>query len=234
MALFGRWRHWVRPMFVVATAAGLILVGGVGLLFRQAEAGLPAISAIVDYHSPAGQAFVPMAAIPPAIVHAFLAAEDNDFFSHRGVNLLMTLRAIGLDIARYGSGRHPIGASTITQQLVKNLIVGDEISLDRKIKEALIALRIERSLTKNQILEIYLNQVYLGCRSHGVEMAALDYFGKPLSEVTIVEAAFLAGLPRRRATTIHRATQMRRLAGAIGFSIVWSRTATYRPGERQC
>ncbi|MGD0642830.1 MAG: transglycosylase domain-containing protein [Roseiarcus sp.] len=185
-----------RRIFQVAAAAGLIFAGGVGLWLRQVDAGLPDISGIVDYHSPAGQAFVPVTAIPSVVVHAFLAAEDSEFYNHGAVNLPMTLRAMGLDVLRYESGRRPVGASTITQQLVKNLIVGDEVSLHRKISEALLALRIERRLSKDRILEIYLNEVYLGCRSHGVSEAALNYFGKPLTALSTEEAAFLGGLPK--------------------------------------
>ncbi len=185
-----------RRIFQVATAAGLIFAAAAGLWLRQVDIDLPDISGVLDYHSPAGQAFVPVTAIPADVVHAFLAAEDGDFYNHGAVDFSMTLRAMGLDLLRLDSGRRPVGASTITQQLVKNLIVGDEVSLRRKIREALLALRVERRLTKDRILEIYLNEVYLGCRSHGVADAALNYFGKPLSELSIDEAAFLGGLPK--------------------------------------
>jgi penicillin-binding protein 1A len=137
-----------------------------------------------------------MTAIPSVVVHAFLAAEDDDFYEHGAVDFPMTLRAMGLDILRYDSGRRPIGASTITQQLVKNLIVGDEVSINRKIREALLALRVERRLTKDRILEIYLNEVHLGCRSRGVAEAALNYFGKPVTKLSVDEAAFLGGVPK--------------------------------------
>jgi penicillin-binding protein 1A len=186
----------MRPIFQVVTAAGLIFAGAAGLWLWQVDIGLPDTSGILDYHTPAGQLFVPVKAIPSVVVHAFLAAEDSDFYNHDGVDFPMTLRAMGLDALHFESGRRPIGASTITQQLVKNLILGDEVSFNRKIREALLAFRIERRLTKDRILEIYLNEVYLGCRSHGVAEAAVNYFGKPVTELSIDEAAFLGGLPK--------------------------------------
>ena len=105
-------------------------------------------------------------------------------------------RAAAIDLTRIGSGRRPIGASTITQQLVKNLILGGEVLLARKVKEILMALRVEKELPKNCILEIYLNEINLGCGAHGIAQAALDYFGKPIDELTLDEAAFLAALPK--------------------------------------
>jgi penicillin-binding protein 1A len=186
----------MRPISRIAIAAGLIFAGGLGLWLRQLDIGLPDASAIVDYRSPPGQVFIPIEAIPPIVIHAFLAAEDNDFYRHGAVDLAMTLRAMGLDVLHFESGRRPIGASTITQQLVKNLLIGDELSITRKLREALLALRIERRLTKDRILEIYLNEVYLGCRSHGVAEAAMNYFGKPVTDLSVEQAAFLGGLPK--------------------------------------
>lgn len=150
----------MHPIFKVATATGLIFGGAAGLWLRRVENGRPDISGVVDYHSPAGQAFAPMTTISLLVVHAFLAVEDNDFYNHSGIDFAMTLRAMGLDILHYDSGRRPVGALAITQQLVKNLIVGDAVSFDRKIREALLALRIERRLTKDRILEIYLNEIF--------------------------------------------------------------------------
>jgi membrane peptidoglycan carboxypeptidase len=189
-------RNSMHPIFKVATATGLLFAGAAGLWLRRVENGLPDVSEVVDCHLPEGQAFAPMTTIPLLVAHAFLAAEDNDFYNHGAIDFPMMLRATGLDILHYDSGRHPVGASTITQQIVKNLIVGDAVSFDRKIGEALLALRIERRLTKDRILEIYLNEIFLGCHSHGVAEAALNYFGKPLNELSIDEAAFLGGLPR--------------------------------------
>ena len=186
----------MRPIFLVAITAVMIFAGGLALAFRELEIGLPDISGIVEYHSPVGQVFVPLTAIPTVVVHAFLAAEDVDFYRHGAVDFPMMLRAMGLDILRFDSGRRPLGASTITQQLVKNLIVGDKLSIHRKIREAILAFRIERLLSKDRILEIYLNEVNLGCRSRGVTEASLNYFSKPVAELSIDEAAFLGGLPK--------------------------------------
>jgi penicillin-binding protein 1A len=186
----------MRPIFNAAIAAGMIFAGALGLTSREVELGLPDMSAIVDYHPSVGQIFVPLTAVPQVVRHAFLAAEDDDFYRHGAVDFPMMLRALGLDVLRFDSGRRPLGASTITQQLVKNLIVGDKLSIDRKIREAVLAFRIERRLSKDRILEIYLNEVNLGCHSHGVAEAALNYFSKPVTELSIDEAAFLGGLPK--------------------------------------
>ena len=114
-------------------------------------------------------------------MHAFLAAEDRDFFSHNGVNPMSILRAALADIVRYRRGQRPLGASTITQQLVRHFLLTNEVSVSRKIKEALLAYRIENQLSKNRILEIYLNEIYLGAGAYGVAAAADTYFGKTLA-----------------------------------------------------
>ena len=106
----------------------------------------------------------PIDDIPPLVVHAFLAAEDRDFYSHNGVNPMSILRAALADVVRYKHGQRPLGASTITQQLVRHFLLTNEVSVSRKIKEALLAYRIENQLSKNRILEIYLNEIYLGDR----------------------------------------------------------------------
>ncbi|MFC6050851.1 transglycosylase domain-containing protein, partial [Methylobacterium hispanicum] len=137
--------------------------------------------------------FVPVAAIPPIVVAAFLSAEDRNFRRHHGVDVSALARAAAVGIK---GGTRRIGGSTITQQVVKNLLVGDERSLRRKIREAIVALRIERDLGKDRILEIYLNEVYLGSGAYGVAAAAESYFGKPLHGLDAGEAALLAGLPK--------------------------------------
>ena len=128
--------------------------------------------------------------------HAFLAAEDREFYSHNGVNPLSILRAALANIVRYGHGQRPLGASTITQQLVRHFLLTNEVSISRKIKEALLAYRIENQLSKNRILEIYLNEIYLGSGAYGVAAAAETYFGKNLDQLTAADAAFLAALPK--------------------------------------
>lgn len=140
--------------------------------------------------------FVPYEAIPKQLIHAFISAEDKKFFSHGGVDFMGITRAVFQNIRNIGRGRRMIGASTITQQVAKNFLLTNEASFERKIKEAILAIRIERAFTKEYIMELYLNQIYLGHYSYGVAAAALNYFNKSLDELTIAEDAFLAALPK--------------------------------------
>ncbi len=140
--------------------------------------------------------FVPFANIPDLVKHAFISAEDQNFYTHRGVDPVAILRAAVTDLAQYGQGKRPVGASTITQQVAKNMLLGNEVSITRKAREALLALRIEDNLSKEHILELYLNEIYLGLQAYGVAAAAQAYFNKSLDELTIPEAAFLAALPK--------------------------------------
>ncbi len=140
--------------------------------------------------------FVPVAAIPDLVKQAFLSAEDQKFWTHRGIDPLAIARAGWTDLLQYGSGRRPVGASTITQQVAKNMLLGNEVSVARKVKELLLATRIDRTLTKEQVLELYLNEIYLGLQAYGVAAAAQSYFNKGLDELTLPEAAFLAALPK--------------------------------------
>jgi penicillin-binding protein 1A len=140
--------------------------------------------------------FVPVKEMPPLLIHAFLAAEDKNFYIHAGIDPVAMLRAGVTDAMRVLSHRRPIGASTITQQVAKNFLVGAELSYARKVKEALVALRMEKVLGKDRILELYLNEIYLGGGTYGVAAAALNYFDKSLNELTIPEVAFLAELPK--------------------------------------
>ena len=140
--------------------------------------------------------FVPVSAMPPLVIHAFLAAEDRYFFSNPGINPLSILRAAAIDVVRLAEHERPIGASTITQQVAKNFFLTDKVSLVRKIKEALLAIRMNQVMSKDRILELYLNEIYLGDGSYGVAAAALNYFNKPLDELNVQEAAALAALPK--------------------------------------
>ena len=140
--------------------------------------------------------FVPVEAIPPRLIHAFLSAEDSGFYSHFGIDPQAMLRAAITNAKNYGRGRRPIGASTITQQVTKNFLLTNEVSVERKIKEAILSLRMERAFTKDQILELYLNEIYLGYGSYGVAAAALNYFDKPLNQLSLAEVAYLAALPK--------------------------------------
>ena len=140
--------------------------------------------------------FVPYTAIPDVVKQAFVSAEDQNFWTHPGVDPLAILRAGVFDLTHMGQGRRPIGASTITQQVAKNMLLDSEVTLARKAREAILAMRIEKALTKQRILELYLNEIYLGLGSYGVAAAAQAYFNKPLDKLTLSEAAFLAALPK--------------------------------------
>lgn len=144
------------------------------------------------------RAFVPLTAIPSRITQAFLSAEDKNFYEHAGVDPWGIARAVIINLRNKGMGadRRPVGASTITQQVAKNFLLTNEVSVERKIKEAILAFRIERAFSKDHILELYLNEIYLGMGNYGVAAAALNYFNKSLEELTVAEAAYLAALPK--------------------------------------
>ena len=140
--------------------------------------------------------FVPFNALPKKIIHSFLSSEDKNFFRHPGVDAKGVLRAIKNNIINLIKSKRLEGASTITQQVAKNFLLSNEVSLDRKIKEAILAFRIERALSKERILELYLNQIYLGEGSYGIASASLRYFDKPIRELNYSESALLAALPK--------------------------------------
>ena len=140
--------------------------------------------------------FVPYSAISQTVINAFLSAEDKNFFDHPGVDAKGVIRAIKNNIFNVIYSKRLEGASTITQQVAKNFLLNNEVSIDRKIKEAILAFRIERVLSKKRILELYLNQIYLGEGSYGIASASLRYFNKPISELNYAEAALLAALPK--------------------------------------
>ena len=140
--------------------------------------------------------FVPYNAIPKKVIHAFLSAEDKNFFSHPGVDAKGIIRAVLRNISNIIYEKRLEGASTITQQVAKNFLLSNEVSLNRKIKEAILAFRIERALSKERILELYLNQIYLGQGAYGIASASLEYFDKPISKLDYAEASLLAALPK--------------------------------------
>jgi len=180
--------------------------------------GLPSVDALRHYHPPVmsrvfaangrliadlaaeQRIYVPYAEIPPMVRQAFIAAEDRTFWYHPGINPAAIVRAGVWDALHVGSGRRPLGASTITQQVVKNILLDEPMTVDTKIQEAILAVRLEQVLDKKQILQIYLNQIYLGLGSYGVAAAAQAYFDKPLDQLTLAEAAFLGGLPKAPST----------------------------------
>ena len=140
--------------------------------------------------------FVPFESIPKNVINSFLSAEDKNFFKHPGVDAKGVLRAVFNNIKNIMSSKRLEGASTITQQVAKNFLLTNEVSLNRKIKEAILAFRIERALSKERILELYLNQIYLGSGAYGVAAASLEYFDKSIKELNYNEAALLAALPK--------------------------------------
>src|ERR1700712_2137015 len=199
---------------------GVVLLGGVVsaaggyVAYEHFSADLPDVDGLRNYQPPvmsriyAGDSrllaelaserriFVPITAIPDIVKQAFISAEDQNFYVHRGIDPLAIARAALFDLAHAGQGRRPIGASTITQQVAKNMLLSNQMSFSRKAKEAILALRIEQNLSKDRILELYLNEIYLGLGSYGVPAAAQTYFNKPLDKLTTAEAAFLAALPK--------------------------------------
>ncbi len=197
----------------------LLFIGAVGaialwLAYQHFSQGLPDYYQLASYDPPVvsriyagdgrllaeyateNRVFVPIAVMPKRVINAFLAAEDKTFYSHAGVDIPGVLKAMWTNAKNYGSDRRPVGASTITQQVTKNFFLTNEVSYQRKIREMILALRIEKAFDKNRILELYLNQIYLGSGNYGVATAALNYFNKSLDELTIGEAAYLAALPK--------------------------------------
>ena len=140
--------------------------------------------------------FIPYSSIPKNVIESFLSAEDKNFFSHPGVDARGVLRAILKNIQNVMTSKRLEGASTITQQVAKNFLLTNEVSINRKIKEAILAFRIERALSKERILELYLNQIYLGSGAYGVAAASLEYFDKSIKELDYEESALLAALPK--------------------------------------
>jgi penicillin-binding protein 1A len=138
--------------------------------------------------------------VPKLVINAFLAAEDKNFYEHGGIDYTGMARAGLVYLQNYGSNRRPQGASTITQQVAKNFLLTNEVSFARKIKEALLAMRIEKTYSKDKILELYLNEIYLGLGAYGIAAASLVYFDKSVNELTVAEAAYLAALPKMPAT----------------------------------
>ena len=201
---------------LVATALVLALVGVGGVFYALWHFGrdLPEYRQLAEYkprvmsrvHGADGRLiveyakerrlFVPISAMPKRVVQAFLSAEDKSFYRHFGLDPAGIVRAMLVNVRNLGSGRRPKGASTITQQVAKNFLLSSEVSFERKIKEAILAVRIERAFEKDRILELYLNEIYLGLRSYGVAAAALNYFDKSLDELTLAEVAYLAALPK--------------------------------------
>ena len=151
---------------------------------------------LVAYVANQRRTVIPMEAIPKHVAHAFLAAEDRNFYSHEGLDYLGILRAA---LKNLRPGAHLQGASTITQQIVKTMVLGPERSYSRKMREAVLSFKLENSLSKDDILHIYLNQIYFGSGAWGVEQAAQTYFGISARDLTVAQAAYLASAPKHPA-----------------------------------
>jgi penicillin-binding protein 1A len=191
----------------------LAIVGVIGVVYHYSR-GLPELEQLARYQPPtvtrvhAGDGrllaeyaaekriFVPFEALPKRVVRAFISAEDQNFYEHPGIDFVAVARAMVTNVQKVANDERPIGASTITQQVARNFLLTNEVSIARKIKEMILAWRIEQAFNKDQILELYLNEIYLGNRSYGVAAAALNYFNKSLDELTVAEAAFLGALPK--------------------------------------
>ncbi len=205
-------------LFAAGTVMFLVGVGAVAGLIWHFSKDLPDYSQLQDYEPPVmtrvhavdgsllaeyakeRRLYLPIQAVPKLVINSFLAAEDKNFYEHGGVDYTGMARAAVAYIQNYGSNRRPQGASTITQQVAKNFLLTNEVSFSRKIKEALLAMRIERTYSKDKILELYLNEIYLGLGAYGIAAASLVYFDKSVNELTIAEAAYLAALPKMPAT----------------------------------
>ncbi len=172
--------------------------------YKQLEAYDPPVATrlytadgkLVEEYAKEHRLFVPITAIPANVKNAFIAAEDKNFYHHQGIDYMGIIRAALQNIMNIGSGRNMVGGSTITQQVVKNFLLSNEKSLARKIKEAILSYRISNVYSKDRVLELYLNQIFLGHGSYGVVSAALNYFNKSIEDLTIGEAAYLATLPK--------------------------------------
>ncbi len=202
--------NWIQALALFAIVSTLLasVIGVMGYWYFSR--GLPELVTAQDYHPLTvtriyardgliGEFYkerrylVPYESIPERVVQAFISAEDDQFFEHSGFNMVSILRA---SIANFKAGHVVQGGSTITQQVAKSLLLSSERSFIRKAKELILASRMEKNLDKKQILYLYLNQIYLGHGAYGVEAAAKVYFGKELKEITVAEAALLAGLPQ--------------------------------------
>ncbi len=201
------WKILLGGAAVVSVCGTLGVLGYVYWLSRD----LPSYDVLAEYEPPvttrvyAGDGtligeyarerrlFSPVWAVPPMLKAAFLSAEDKNFYYHPGVDILSIARAAYYNLRT--SGR-PQGASTITQQVARNFLLTRDFSYERKIREAVLAMRIDAAFEKDDILELYLNQIFLGDNSYGVTAATINYFGKTLDELTLAESAYLAALPK--------------------------------------
>src|SRR5215471_15872832 len=214
-------------LFAFGTIVFLLAVGGAVGLYSFYSKDLPDYAQLQDYQPPVmtrvhasdgallaeyareRRLYLPIQAVPKLVINAFVSAEDKNFWEHGGLDYSGIARAGMAYVQNFGTHKRPQGASTITQQVAKNFLLTNEVSFTRKIKEALLALKIERTYTKDKILELYLNEIYLGFGAYGVAAASLLYFDKTVQQLTVAEAAYLAALPKAP-TTLHPFRQRER------------------------
>jgi len=208
-----------------AALAASGVLAGVFYLYTVTR-DLPSVTALQNYSPPVttrvyagngtvigeyareSRIFVPAAFIPKLVKQAFTSAEDRNFYNHPGIDPSGILRAAVKDVGLVLEGRRPQGASTITQQVARNFLLNSDVKFSRKIREAILAIRIDATYPKDKVLELYLNEIYLGEHSYGVAAAALNYFGKSLDDLDISEVAFLAAhllwmMTRQEITTLY-------------------------------
>ena len=207
-------RRWIVRFSILAVLAIVIGMAAIlGVIFHYSkdlpdnkalQAYVPALTTrlhasngdLIAEYAIENRVFLPIEEVPPLMKQAVLSAEDQNFYHHRGIDLVAMTRAAVTNVFNYASGKRLVGGSGITQQVAKNFSLSGEVSYERKIKEAILAYRIEGALPKDRILELYLNEIYLGAGAYGVSAAAMKYFGKTLDDLTVSEAAYLASLPK--------------------------------------
>ncbi len=201
-------------LFGLGVIGFLLAAGGIAYGIHYYSQDLPDYTVLSDYEPPVmtrvhasdgaliaeyaseRRLFLPIQSMPDVLKAAFLSAEDKNFYEHGGLDFTGIARAIVVNIENLGTNRRPVGASTITQQVAKNFLLTSDVAIERKIREAILALRIERTFSKDEILELYLNEIYLGIGAYGIAAASLVYFDKSVHELTLAEAAYLAALPK--------------------------------------
>jgi penicillin-binding protein 1A len=200
--------------FGIGTVLLLLVAGGVALYVGSLSKDLPDYEVLAKYEPPVmtrvhasdgslmaefareRRMYLPIQAVPNRVKAAFISAEDKTFYEHHGLDFGGLARAVLTNVKNMGSGRRPMGASTITQQVAKNFLLSSTQTYDRKIREAILAMRIEQAYSKDRILELYLNEIFFGLGSYGIASAALTYFDKSVGELNIAESAYLAALPK--------------------------------------
>jgi penicillin-binding protein 1A len=200
--------------FGFGALVAILIAGGVFLYITDLSKGLPDYEVLNAYEPPVTtriyasdgslmaeyakerRLFLPIQAVPDVIKNAFISAEDKNFYNHIGVDPKALARAVLGNIQNFGTGRRSKGASTITQQVAKNFLLTNERSYERKIKEAILSLRIEQAYSKDRILELYLNEIFMGLGAYGIAGASLTYFDKSVHQIELHEAAYMAALPK--------------------------------------